>query len=37
MHLFLYEKPSQGKGIARALNADQRGNGCYNGAGTVVT
>ncbi|MFV3091295.1 DNA topoisomerase III [Pseudomonas sp. GW6] len=37
MRLFLCEKPSQGKDIARVLGAGQRGNGCYNGAGTVVT
>ncbi|MCK2094620.1 DNA topoisomerase III [Thauera aromatica] len=37
MRVFLCEKPSQGKDIARAVGADQRGNGCYSGAGTVVT
>ncbi|EWH28529.1 DNA topoisomerase III [Pseudomonas aeruginosa] len=37
MRLFLCEKPSQGKDIARVLGAGQRGSGCYNGAGTVVT
>lgn len=37
MRLFLCEKPSQGKDIARVLGAGQRGNGCYSGAGTVVT
>jgi len=37
MRVFLCEKPSQGKDIARVLGASQRGNGCYSGAGTVVT
>lgn len=37
MRVFLCEKPSQGKDIARVLGAIQRGNGCYSGAGTVVT
>ena len=37
MRLFLCEKPSQGKDIARVLGAGQRGNGCYSGTGTVVT
>ncbi|RSH68259.1 DNA topoisomerase III [Stutzerimonas stutzeri] len=37
MRLFLCEKPSQGKDIARVLGAGQRGNGCYSGAGSVVT
>ena len=37
MRVFLCEKPSQGKDIARALGAGQRGNGCYSGAGVVVT
>ncbi|MBK3868676.1 DNA topoisomerase III [Pseudomonas stutzeri] len=37
MRVFLCEKPSQGKDIARVLDASQRGNGCYSGAGTVVT
>lgn len=37
MRLFLCEKPSQGKDIARVLGAGQRGNGCYSGSGTVVT
>ena len=37
MRLFLCEKPSQGKDIARVLGAGQRGNGCYSGAGVVVT
>ncbi|MFZ4823918.1 DNA topoisomerase III [Pseudomonas putida] len=37
MRLFLCEKPSQGKDIARVLGAGQRGSGCYSGAGTVVT
>lgn len=37
MRVFLCEKPSQGKDIARVLGAGQRGSGCYNGSGTVVT
>ncbi|MFV0275843.1 MAG: DNA topoisomerase III [Parahaliea sp.] len=37
MRLFLCEKPSQGKDIARVLGARQRGNGCYSGSGIVVT
>jgi len=37
MRVFLCEKPSQGKDIARVLGASQRGNGCYSGSGTVVT
>jgi len=37
MRLFLCEKPSQGKDIARMLGATQRGNGCLNGAGVTVT
>ena len=37
MRVFLCEKPSQGKDIARVLGAGQRGSGCYNGAGIVVT
>lgn len=37
MRLFLCEKPSQGKDIARVLGAKQRGTGCYNGPGIVVT
>ncbi|MCP5179747.1 MAG: DNA topoisomerase III [Pseudomonadales bacterium] len=37
MRLFLCEKPSQGKDIARVLSASQRGSGCYTGAGITVT
>lgn len=37
MRLYLCEKPSQGKDIARVLGAKQRGTGCYNGPGIVVT
>ena len=37
MRVFLCEKPSQGKDIARVLGAGQRSNGCYSGAGVVVT
>ena len=32
MRVFLCEKPSQGKDIARVLGAGQRGFGCYSGA-----
>lgn len=37
MRVFLCEKPSQGKDIARVLGASQRGSGCYQGTGVVVT
>jgi len=37
MRVFLCEKPSQGKDIARVLGAGQRGTGCYTGSGVVVT
>ncbi|NMG04325.1 toprim domain-containing protein, partial [Azoarcus taiwanensis] len=37
MRVFLCEKPSQGKDIARVLGARQRGSGCYSGNGIVVT
>lgn len=37
MRLFLCEKPSQGKDIARVLCAGQRGEGCYSGQNLVVT
>jgi DNA topoisomerase-3 len=37
MRLFLCEKPSQGKDIAKAVGATQRGDGCYQGAGVSVT
>ena len=37
MRVFLCEKPSQGKDIARVLDARQRGNGCYSGSGITVT
>ncbi|MCD9008063.1 DNA topoisomerase III [Luteimonas sp. XNQY3] len=37
MRVFLCEKPSQGKDIARVVGARQRGTGCYNGPGVVVT
>ncbi|PAU86046.1 DNA topoisomerase III [Pseudomonas sp. WN033] len=37
MRLFLCEKPSQGKDIGRILGATQRGNGCLNGPGVIVT
>ena len=35
MRVFLCEKPSQGKDIARVLGATQRGSGCYSGAGAL--
>ncbi|HCF2456856.1 TPA: DNA topoisomerase III [Pseudomonas aeruginosa] len=37
MHVFLCEKPSQGKDIARVLGASQRSNGAYSGHGLTVT
>jgi DNA topoisomerase III len=37
MRVYLCEKPSQGKDIARVLGAAQRAHGCYSGPGTVVT
>ncbi|KIP18864.1 DNA topoisomerase III family protein [Burkholderia sp. MSHR3999] len=37
MRLFLCEKPSQGKDIARVLGARQQGDGCYQGNGVTVT
>jgi DNA topoisomerase-3 len=37
MRVYLCEKPSQGKDIARALGATQRGEGCYSGPGIIVT
>ncbi len=37
MRVYLCEKPSQGKDIARVLGAGQRASGCYRGSGTVVT
>ncbi len=37
MRVFLCEKPSQGKDIARVLGAGQSRNGCCSGAGVVVT
>ena len=37
MRVYLCEKPSQGKDIARVLGARQRGNGCYSGSGITVT
>jgi DNA topoisomerase-3 len=37
VRLFLAEKPSQGKDIARVLEANQRGNGCYMGPQLIVT
>lgn len=37
MRLFLCEKPSQGKDIARVLGASQRGAGCFSGPNLIVT
>src|SRR3546814_12786596 len=37
MRLCCGEKPSQGKDIGRMLGATQRGEGCLNGSGVVVT
>ncbi|QIQ22129.1 DNA topoisomerase III [Zophobihabitans entericus] len=37
MRLFLCEKPSQAKDIAKVLGATQRGNGCINGDGVTIT
>lgn len=37
MRLFLCEKPSQGRDIARVLGASTRGEGCLKGDGVVVT
>lgn len=37
MRVYLCEKPSQGKDIARVLGAGQRGSGCYSGPGVTVT
>lgn len=37
MRLFLCEKPSQGKDIARVLGAGQRGTGCYSNSTITVT
>ncbi|CAJ7329271.1 DNA topoisomerase III family protein [Burkholderia pseudomallei] len=37
MRLFLCEKPSQGKDIARVLGAKQRGEGCFHGNAITVT
>ncbi len=37
MRLFLCEKPSQAKDIAKVLGANRRGDGCWQGAGVTVT
>ena len=37
MRVFLCEKPSQGRDIARVLGAHQRDNGCYTGPNLTVT
>jgi len=37
MQLFLCEKPSQARDIAKVLGANRRGDGCLQGAGVTVT
>ena len=37
MRLFLCEKPSQGRDIAKVLGATRRGDGCLVGTETTVT
>ncbi|AVD90028.1 DNA topoisomerase III [Pseudomonas sp. SWI44] len=37
MRLFICEKPSQARDIARALQASRRGDGCLHGTGVTVT
>lgn len=37
MRLFLCEKPSQGRDIAKVLGATRRGDGCLIGTETTVT
>ncbi|MFK4136644.1 DNA topoisomerase III [Pseudomonas luteola] len=37
MRLFLCEKPSQGKDIARVLGATKRSDGCIHGEGLIIT
>lgn len=37
MRLFLCEKPSQAKDIAKVLGASRRGDGCWVGSGVTVT
>ena len=37
MRLFICEKPSQAKDIAKVLGANRRGDGCWQGAGVSVT
>ncbi|MFG6656235.1 DNA topoisomerase III [Scandinavium sp. M-37] len=37
MKLFLCEKPSQGRDIARVLGATRKGDGCVTGNGIIVT
>lgn len=37
MRLFLCEKPSQAKDIAKVLGANQRGNGCFSNNAVTVT
>ena len=37
MRLFICEKPSQARDIARVLQATRRGDGCLQGQGATVT
>ena len=37
MQLYLCEKPSQARDIAKVLGANRRGDGCLQGAGVTVT
>ncbi|MDR1662317.1 MAG: DNA topoisomerase III, partial [Azoarcus sp.] len=37
MRVYLCEKPSQGKDIARVLGVSRRGDGCQSGPGVIVT
>lgn len=37
MRLFLCEKPSQAKDIAKVLGANRRGDGCWQGTDVCVT
>ncbi|MGL4667078.1 MAG: toprim domain-containing protein, partial [Saezia sp.] len=37
MRLYLCEKPSQGRDIAKVLGATSRGDGCLKGNGVIVT
>ena len=37
MRLFLCEKPSKGRDIAKVLGANRRGEGCLIGTDSIVT